>query len=747
LDFQRIIMNVCFARNFIAGLCFIASVITLVSCSATKFIPEKAYLLERVKIKSTDKTLNTAYLEPYIRQKTNSRWFSLFKVPMGAYALSGRDTTRWINRILQHIGERPVIFDTLQARLSCNDLRTALQNMGYMNATVDLKTHVRGKRLKAIYTLQPGEPFRIGTIKYDIQDTLIARILNLNSPQKQGLKPGMQFTVDHLDAERKRLTTLLMDSGYYRFHKDFIQYEADSTRQSKQVDLTLRLLKYRTTSESPETLHPRYTIHQVNYLSNDSTRLHLRRRVLEHNTAIKTGEPFCAADLQRTYNNFARLQAVRFTNIRFVEQPDTTLLDCNIQISTNKPSTLSFLPEGTNTAGDFGAAASLTYENRNLFRGSETFSVQLRGAFEAITGLEGYQNNNYKEYSVETRLGFPRFVAPLLSRAFQRRSSATSELALSWNLQNRPEFHRRVFSASWRYNWTEPRYHTSYRLDIIDLNYVYMPWISETFKQNYLDNATSRNAILRYNYEDLFVMKIGFGLTYNNGVNVLRANVESAGNLLNAVSRLTEMKRNSNGQYTLFNIAYAQYAKFDFDYTHLLRFDTHNLLALHAGIGLAYPYGNSKVLPFEKRYFSGGANSVRGWGVRGLGPGKFRGTDGAIDFINQTGDMKIDLNAELRTYLFWKFDGAFFIDAGNIWTLRNYADQPGGQFKINEFYKQIAVAYGLGLRLNFNYFILRLDMGVKAVNPAYTIRKEHFPLFHPRYARDVSFHFAVGLPF
>ena len=147
-------------------------------------------------------------------------------------------------------------------------------------------------------------------------------------------------------------------------------------------------------------------------------------------------------------------------------------MDCNIQISTNKPSTLSFLPEGTNTAGDFGAAASLTYENRNLFRGSETFSVQLRGAFEAITGLEGYQNNNYKEYSVETRLGFPRFVAPLLSRAFQRRSSATSELALSWNLQNRPEFHRRVFSASWRYNWTEPRYHTSYRLDIIDLNYV-----------------------------------------------------------------------------------------------------------------------------------------------------------------------------------------------------------------------------------------------------------------------------------
>ncbi|WP_337636467.1 BamA/TamA family outer membrane protein, partial [Hallella sp.] len=141
------------------------------------------------------------------------------------------------------------------------------------------------------------------------------------------------------------------------------------------------------------------------------------------------------------------------------------------------------------------------------------------------------------------------------------------------------------------------------------------------------------------------------------------------------------------------------------------------------------------------------ANSVRGWGVRQLGPGKFRGTDGRIDFINQTGDMKLDLNMEYRTFLFWKFNGAVFVDAGNIWTLRNYQEQPGGQFKFNEFYKQIAVAYGLGLRLNFDYFILRFDMGMKAVNPAYTNQREHWALFNPVFSRDFSFHFAVGMPF
>ena len=427
--------------------------------------------------------------------------------------------------------------------------------------------------------------------------------------------------------------------------------------------------------------------------------------------------------------------------------PDTSVLDCDIQVSTNKPHTLSFQPEGTNTAGDLGAAASLTYENRNIFHGSELFSIELRGAFEAITGLEGYQNQDYEEYSVEAKLQFPRFVAPFLSKTFRRRSTASSELSVAWDLQNRPEFHRRVFSTAWRYRWAEPRHHVSYRFDLLDLNYVYMPWISATFKHDYLDSVSNRNAILRYNYEDLFIMKMGFGITYNNDKLALRANVETAGNLLGAFANMASFRKNDVGQHTLFNIAYAQYVKFDFDFTKQIRFDTHNVLALHGAFGIAYPYGNSTVLPFEKRYFSGGANSVRGWGVRELGPGKFKGTDGRIDFINQTGDMKLDLSAEYRTFLFWKFDGAAFIDAGNIWTLRSYAEQPGGQFKISEFYKQIAVAYGVGLRLNFGYFILRFDMGMKAINPAYENHKEHYAFLNPDFGRDFSFHFAVGLPF
>ena len=663
-----------FCRNFAAmkRYSYIPFSILLLTtaCSTGKYVQEGEYILDKVAVVSDQSDYNAAPLSQYVRQKEKPKLFSLFRNPFS---------------------RKPVIYDTLQARLSCQDLMTAMQNEGYMNADVSLYTETKGKKLKATYLLHTGQPFLIGKVNYNIQDEGIQQLLHLDQTDNQQIKPGMRFTVETLDNERKRIAGLLSDNGYFRFNKDFIHFTADTVMGRKDIALTLQLRKYKSNSNSPEVDHTRYLIRDVLFQSNDSDRIHLRKQVLLNATAIKAGRPYDASALQRTYNNFARLQAVKYTNIKFAEVPDTNLLDCHIQISTNKPSTISFQPEGTNTAGDLGAAASITYTNRNLFHGSEQLSIEFRGAYEAITGLEGYQDQNYTEFSVETKLVFPRFLAPFLSKSFRRRQTASSEWAVSWNFQNRPEFHRRVFSSAWRYRWSEPKHHLNYRFDLLDLNYVYMPWISSTFKRDYLDNAENRNAILRYNYEDIFIMKAGFTVSYTDGVDAVRANFESAGNLLNGVSKGFGFKTNSQGQHTLFNIAYAQYVKLDFDYTHLFQFDKRNALALHAGLGVAYPYGNSTVLPFEKRYFSGGANSVRGWSVRELGPGKFKGTDGRIDFINQTGDVKLDLNAEYRSSLFWKLQGALFIDAGNIWTLRNYAEQPGGQFKFTEFYKQIAI--------------------------------------------------------
>lgn len=732
---------------------FITILLAVSSCSSVKYVDDGSLLLNKVEVKVVGNydDINVGQLKSYVRQKGNSRWFSSVKIPLATYSLSGRDTSRWVNKMLRSIGEAPVLFDSIGAQRSCEDLRLALRNMGYMDAQVEMTPRMRGpKKMDAVYLLYPGEPYYVRHFNYDIRDSIVAQIIADNTKGKTFIQDGMRFNVNSLNDERKRITDLLTDRGYHKFHKDYITFKADSSIGNKTFDLSLILHQYVAGRDSLS-LHPRYIVNSISYSSGNpsDSLIHLRRSVLAANTAIKDGDYFSSSALRKTYNQFGRLQAVKYTNISFAENENSRLLDCNIQLITNKPHSISFEPEGTNTAGDLGAAFAITYQNRNLFKGSEVFNLQLRGAYEAIRGLEGYKNQDFIEYSVESSLSFPRIIAPkFLTNIIGNRYDARSEVSVMYDLQNRPEYHRRVLSMAWKYKWSNEGHHDRYQIDLLDINYLFMPWISDTFRKDYLEDDTNRNAILRYNYENLLIMKWGVGYNYNNGRYAIKANVETSGNLLNLCSGLLNFEKNEQGQYQVFGIAYAQYAKADFDFTNNISFDYNNQLIFHVGFGIAYPYGNSTILPFEKRYFSGGANSVRGWSVRELGPGKFKGTDGNIDFINQTGDMKLDLNVEYRAHLFWKMNGALFVDAGNIWTIRNYEDQPGGQFKFSEFWKQIAVGYGIGFRMNFDYFILRFDLGMKAVNPSYEIDGgEQFPLVKPKFSRDFTFHFAVGLPF
>ena len=725
-------------------LLMICTVAMMIGCAETKYVDEGQYLLNKTYIVSdtVHKNINISALKGYITQTGNSRWFSTIKIPLRTYSLSGRDTTKWINRTLCSMGEAPVIYDSVASLKSCKYLRQAMMNKGYLGAYATHQLiNTKKKKTDCRYTLHPGKPYFLRNVEYDIRDSVIAAI----TANIRNLAPGQQFDVDKLDAERKLITKTLVNRGYYKFNKDFISFVADTVSGQQFVDLILVLHPYRTAT-GQNTQHPCYNVGSISYQS-DNDRQHLRQTVLENNTFVRVGRPYSAQDLQNTYRHFARLQSVRYTDISFKERADSNVIDCNIRLNANKAHTLSFQPEGTNTAGDLGAAVSLTYQNRNMFRGSELLSVELRGAFEAIRGLEGYSNSDFEEYSVETKLLFPRFIAPFLSRSFKRRTIATSEVSMLYDLQNRPEYHRRVLSLAWKYKWNDPSHHDKYQVDLVDLNYVFMPWISDKFRKDYLEDASNRNAILRYNYEDLLIMKCGFGFVYNNGNHAVKVHLESAGNLLNALSKPLNFKTNSLNQYKVFNIAYAQYAKVDLEYTKNIKLDYNNTIVMHAALGIAYPYGNSTILPFEKRYFSGGANSLRGWSVRGIGPGRYSSKDGNIDFINQTGDMKLDLNIEYRAHLFWKLNGALFVDAGNIWTLRKYDDQPGGQFRFDTFWRQIAASYGLGFRFNFDYFILRFDMGMKAINPVVEEGDDHYPIIHPKFSRDFAFHFAVGLPF
>lgn len=747
------------------------------SCSVSKFIPEGEYLLDDVKVVSDDKAVKPSDISGYNRQNPNSSWFSLVKVPMHIYSLSGTDTTRWINRFIQKLGDKPVIFDEEAAERSREDMQSALHNMGYMQADVRLRKETRKKKLRLKYLVHPGPAYRISHWDYDIQDDSVRRYMAGYASQL--MHEGMRFDVNTLDQERQQMTNHLQDRGFYRFNKEYVTCTADTVRGTHLVDLTFHIAPYDATSH---TTHARYRIGEVNVVTDfDMTRamrqdfarfdsLHykglnifyrerpfLKPEVLSQNIAITPDSFYSDSRLQHTRSSLGRLHAIKYTDIRFQEDAaDSTRLDCHVLLSRNKVNSFSAELEGTNSAGDLGAAASLSYQNRNLFNGSELFTFKVRGAYEAVTGLQGYSNENYVEYGVEASINFPRFLFPFISAEVRQRTQATSEIGIQFNSQERPEFGRRAASVTWGYRWTYKR-KWQHRVDVLDLNYVYMPWISSTFREEYLDNPENSNSILRYNYENLLIMKAGYGFTYHsdgresrtasNNSYSIRFNIESSGNLLYAFSHMLNATRNEDHQYTVANIAYAQYIKTDIDFTKSFRIDHRNSIVFHVGMGVAYPYGNSRILPFEKRYFSGGANSVRGWSVRRLGPGSFAGNDRNIDFINQSGDIKLDLNLEYRTKLFWKLNGAFFVDAGNIWTIRDYEEQPGGAFRFDSFYKQIAVSYGLGLRFDFDYFILRFDAGMKAVNPAYRNSKEHYPLIHPDFGRDFAFHFAVGYPF
>lgn len=770
-------------KKYLAIIQILLTTIAFGACSVTKFIPEGKYLLDNVNIKSDDKNLKTSVLKGYIRQHPNSKWFSLVKVPMGPYALSGTDSTRRINRFLQRVGEAPVIYDSLLTARAQKDMLAAVQNLGYLRATVVTKETIKRKKLKLTYYIKPDERYYVRNIRYRIDDPQVTHTYEKNAAFSL-LRKGMPFDINILDAKRTRINSLLLNNGFYKFNKDFVKYDADTAVGNRQVDLTLSIPLYRKSVRDTFSLHRPYHLRRILFLNDidmdtyrnrkndiDSSYYNgfmiyyknkpsLRRRLITECTLLKSGSLYNERKVQATYNKFSRLGALLSPVIRMHEvAPQSDSLDCSISLNTNKRHSFNTEVEGTNSAGDLGAAVSVAYQNRNLFRGSELFSLKLRGAFEAITGLEGYSDQNYVEMSTEASLAFPGFKIPFLSKEYKQNIQATSELSVMYGSQNRPEFHRRALTSTFRYRWSRLNRQLQNRFDLIDLNYVFMPWVSETFKKDYLDDSDNRNAILRYNYENLFIMKMGYSFSYSSrtgtqlsssyGTNAvgIRFNIESAGNLLYGISSLFHTNKDKEGQYTLMNIAYAQYVKGDFDISKSFKFDERNSLALHLGLGIAYPYGNSTILPYEKRYFSGGANSVRGWSVRELGPGTYTGTDGRIDFINQTGDIKLDMNAEYRTSLFWKIHGAVFVDAGNIWTIRSYEEQPGGQFRFGTFWRQIAVAYGLGFRLNFDYFILRLDGGMKAVNPAYSNARQHFPLIHPDFHRDFTFHFAVGLPF
>ncbi len=784
-------------RNFrsLVGAALAAALLS--ACSATKHVPAGQRLLDKVRISVADSSdVSPKDFYNYLRQTPNHRVLGLAKMQLGVYNLSGADSTRGFNRWLRKIGESPVIADSQLTSQSARQLRLALVNRGYNNARVEVDTtHIEEKRVSLDYKLFPGQPHRVNSITYDIPDPALRSLVMADSARFP-VAPGDRLDRDQLDAQRALIAERLRNRGFYAFSKEYISFVADTVAGDKRVDLTMVLRPHRigdptgaaaATPDGRDRGYSRYRFRRVyvvtDFSPGDNTNdFHfpgrdtissggldilygpdrfLKPQAINDQCFIVPGAYYSSQAIDRTYEGFNRLAVLRYVNILTRPAPydgESEGLDVYILLSRARKQGITAELEGTNSQGDLGIGGALTYTNRDLAHAGEILNVKVRGAYESLSGkLDNLINDRYTELAAEASLTFPKFKAPFIAADFKARMKASTEFALTFMRQERPEYTRLMFGAAWKYKWAN-RSNTARRtFDLVDINVVNLPKSTV----NFIDHIAPSNPLLRYSYEDHFIMRMGYTVYITNrrpaatglanartrrqiNTYTLRASGEMAGNLLYGISNLVGQRR-EGGVYRIFGIQYAQYIKGEFDYTINHAITTRNSISFHAGAGLAIPYGNSSMVPFEKRFFAGGANNVRGWGVRTLGPGTYDARNSVTDFINQCGDVSMVLNLEYRNKLFWVFEGALFVDAGNIWTIKEYPNQPGGAFRFNKFYKQIAAAYGIGLRMDFTYFLLRFDLGLKAHNPARD--QEKWPLIHPSWRRDATFHFSVGYPF
>ncbi len=757
---------------------YIFSLLLLASCDVTKKVPDGSYLLNKVKIDTDTKGIGESDLKPYLRQKPNSSVFLLGKLKLHIYNIPDNDST-WLNRQLLKYGEPPVLYSDRLTGLSIEQIRLQLNNKGYLNAEVDTTVVKENKKANVTYEVTGNDPYLIRNYRDSIAqiDTTIYKILEEKN-RLNFIKEEDIFDLEVLEDGRVKMANELRNNGYYNFNKDEFYYLADTTAGTHQVDLVLGM-----NNPTDSTYHRRYNFGDVTVINGidplilqDSARHYLLDTVVYrdikvvserdqfllpqavyYNTFIRPGRLYSDRIVERTYSSLNGLGSVNQTSVNLypVETPDSNYINAVISIIPGNMHFLQFGVDGTHSYGDLGIATDLTYEHKNILKGGERLRIKLNGAYEFITATDSIKlaDRSYYEYGAEAFLSIPQLLLPWLMKRLKDQPSASTEFSIGANFQKRPEYMRQFFNLSSRFQWSRSDWRLTNVVEPLGITYVRMPWASDDFRREYLDGDA--NPILRATYEEQMIVRSAYTLSYSNYRPTevrpkfpyrIRGGLEVAGYLPRIVTALGGTKTNAEGRETLFKIPYAEYAKIDFDFAPTYPIDDKNTLAGHVALGLAYPYGNSIVLPFEKRYFGGGANSVRGWSTRTLGPGTYSRHVLGYDFANKTGDIKLDLSAEYRRKLTKLFEVAGFVDAGNIWTIKEYSNQPGGYFTFSEFYKQLAASYGAGVRLNLNFLLLRVDLGMKAHNPALP-EGERWTIFKPNFKRDFAFHFAIGYPF
>ena len=713
----------------------------LVSCSTTRVLQDGEYRLARNRIVVDEsKDFNISSLEPYLKQKPNSYFIFGWNPFLNIYNWSNGKGKGW-DRFVRKIGVAPVVYNPDMVDGSIDNLKNRLNYMGYYGSQITSDISVKKKRVEVTYNVKLGKRFPIKDLTYVLPENGAFTEAFLRDTSNMTIRKGDILSESSLEAETIRSSNVLRNEGFYSFNKNYYFFEADTLSCRDSAILQLTINEY-TRNESPRDSRPIRKFYIDNVTISYPKSLKFRDKVLRDLTTIYPGEIYSAEQINRTYSRLSALKVFSSVNIGMT-QTDTNLVDCSISLAQSKLQGFKVnLEASINSTGLFGVSPQLSYFHKNIFRGGEWLNLSFMGNFQ-------FKFNNSirsNEFGVSASLSFPKFF-PLPYRFFNGAVPRT-DVKFSYNYQSRPEYTRNIISTQYGYNGDlDNRFF--YQAYPLQLSIVRLFDLDNTFYNSLVNDPFLRNA-----YQNHFDLGSGATLYYTTSPESIpkttyfysRLQFDIAGNLLSAFKSF--MQKDANGAGMVWNTPFSQFVRTELTLGRTWIFGKNNgqSIATRFIAGAGFAYGNSASLPFEKHFYAGGANSLRGWQARTVGPG-LAPLDNSFVIPNQTGDIRLEANIEYRFDLFWKVAGAVFADAGNVWTLKTDGSAEGdlSVFRWNTFGKSIAANWGAGVRLNFGFLLLRLDFGMKVhdparndkwVNPGQWLKRGNYAL-----------HFGVGYPF
>ena len=710
-----------------------------VACSTTRSLGEGEYLLRKNIIVADDPNFNVSALGSYVGQKPNSYFLGLNPL-LSVYNWSGDGSTPF-KRFLRKIGAAPVVFDSLRVDQSVANLESHLQYIGYYGSQVSSQVNVLKKKAYVTYSVNLGKRYTISEIAYDVPEYGTFREDFTQDLPQSTVEAGQYLSESALDKEADRSSAYFRTLGYYGFTKSFYAFEADTLAHDGTARLTYSIRDY-ALGDAPSSAkeHKKFYLGEVTITHPE--RLKIRPSVLENLNILRPGQLYNEADVNTNYTRFSSIGMLSGVNIN-LEPVSEDRVDCSISLrNSGLQGFKTNLEASVNSTGLIGISPQLTYYHKNIFHGGEQLNLGLKGNFQFQPKTKAYST----DVNVSSTLRFPQFIG-LPNRIFTGPNIPRTDVSAAFNYQDRPEFRRTVISTAFTYNGRIGQ-RLYYQFSPVRINITHLYDIDQEFLIKLLQN----NPLVLMAYLDRFDLGVSGMLYYTTDASsvpqtpyhYIRLSADVSGNFLSLFNRL--MPVNDSGQHTIWSTPYAQYVRTELNVGKVFRFgkEDKHAVALHFGGGVAYAYGNSTTAPVEKQFYVGGSMSMRGWNARSLGPG----TSSEIQWFSipsQIGDMKLEANVEYRFPLVSKLEGALFLDAGNIWDISKDSEEDG-RFSFRTLPESIALDWGLGARLNLNFILLRLDMGIRLRDPAREAGNRWVPT-NEWLNGNFAIHFGVGYPF